>query len=366
MIADDPWGNASANQTPAEMAQGHRGLFVGYAVHAVRMRKGFDFDVLITRFGVYPGGTAATEPIALVLRNGLADDSFGAGFDCLRLDMHFKHEGRVPRPFAAADIERYHRYLASFPKLTVRRKASRIEILWAMELSSKHFEHGGAPSVAGFEQLSVEVSRALEAVRPRMAKVRDFDFAALRARVDSALASIPRDPDAFVSKLAELRATEIARSATRRAEDPWAALAIDWSEYHPSARTRLDDPFFWDIGDDHAPVGNDTGADILASYRGWRRRQKRTGAQSLAYVEKILREWEMHETGGHDAHLVRDEAFIALAFAQVMLDGAVAKEVSSRALVAIERQLASCSRWPQPATRQATLERMKAKLLALR
>lgn len=326
--------------------------------------KGFDFDLLITRFGVHPGGTAATEPIALVLRNGLVDDSFGAGFDCIRLDMHFKHEGRAPRPFAAADIERYHRYLDSFPKLTVRRKASRIEILWAMALSSKPFAHRGAPSVAGFEQLSTEVLHALEAVRPRLVKV--LDYSALRARVDSTLASIPREPDAFGSKLAELRATEHARNAARMAADPWAASAIEWTEYHPSARTLLDDPFFWDVADDHAPVGNDTGADILERYRGWRRRQKRTGAQSLAYVEKILRGWGMHESGDHDAHRVRDEAFIALAFAQVMLDGAVAEEVSSGALGAIERQLAFCAGWSEPEARRTTLELMKAKLLALR
>jgi hypothetical protein len=34
----------------------------------------------------------------------------------------------------------------------------------------------------------------------------------------------------------------------------------------------LDDPFFWQEADDFAPHGNDTGADLLADYRPWRRR----------------------------------------------------------------------------------------------
>ena len=74
----------------------------------------------------------------------------------------------------------------------------------------------------------------------------------------------------------------------------------------------------------------------------------------------------MHESGNEDAQLVRDEAFIALAFAQAMLDGAVAEPVSSRALAAIDRQLPRHAVWPQSETRRATLERMKAKLVTLR
>ena len=329
------------------------------------MSAGFNFDLVITRFGVYPGSTAATEPVALVLRSGLANETFGSGFNCVRLDMHFKHEGRAPRPFAAADIARYHQYLDTFPKVTARRKASRIEIKQAMALSPKSFADGCAPSVSGFEQLSSEVVLALKAARPKLVKIRDFELATLLAKVESTLASIPRAQKAFLATIADLKAAEHARAEAILAADPWAALSIEWTEYHPEARALLDDPFFWDMTDDHAPVGNDTGADILESYRSWRRRRTASGPQALAYVERILREWGMHESGDEDARLVRDEAFIALAFAQAMLDGAVAEAVSSRALAAIERQLACDTVWPQPEIRRATLERMKAKLIAL-
>jgi uncharacterized protein YfeS len=82
-------------------------------------------------------------------------------------------------------------------------------------------------------------------------------------------------------------------------------------------------------------------------------------------VETILHEWGMPEVGDEDARLVRDEAFIALAFAQAMLDGAIEHSVSIRALAAIDRQLRGHTVWPRPELRRSTLEKMRAKLVAL-
>lgn len=36
---------------------------------------------------------------------------------------------------------------------------------------------------------------------------------------------------------------------------------------HPKAQAILTDDFLWDCADENSPLGNDTGADILAFYR---------------------------------------------------------------------------------------------------
>jgi uncharacterized protein YfeS len=330
------------------------------------MSGGFDLDVVVTRFGVHPGTTAATAPVVLLLHEGLVSEDFGTAFDCIRIDLHFRHEGPPPGPFGPTDIARYHAYLETFPKITLRTKAKRIDALWAMSLSFEAFAPGQAPSVTGFEQLSAEVLLALEAIRPRVTKNRDLRFAPLIAKVQATIAAVPREEEAFRARIAEARSSACARELAIRAADPWAALAIDWTAYHPSARALLDDPFFWDPADDHAPVGNDTGADILESYRSWRRRRKKDVAGAVALVEEVLEEWGMRETGGEKDRLVRDEAFIALAFAQAMLDGTITSDVASRALAAIDRQLPRHATWRQPEIRRGTLEKMRAKLEALR
>jgi hypothetical protein len=86
----------------------------------------------------------------------------------------------------------------------------------------------------------------------------------------------------------------------------------------------------------------------------------------VARVERLLEEWGMSEAGDRADERVRDQAFVALAFAQAMLDGAVDGDVSARAMAAIDRQLGDLAAWPDPAARGATLEKVKAKLAALR
>jgi uncharacterized protein YfeS len=313
---------------------------------------GFDFAVTVTRFAVFPGETEATEPVTLVLREAFVDEKLGRGYERLELQLHFRHEGRPPRPFNAADVARYHRYVDEFPKVTVRTKAKRIEIRWALDLSLKPFLPGREPTVEQFQELSAEVVRALVTTRPRLAKVRDFDVAALLARVEAALAGIRREPKAFLANLERLKARSVERAARLVAADPWAALDIDWTQYHANARKMLDDPLFWDPTDESSPTGNDTGADVLESYRAWRRRRKSV-ADAITYLEKLLADW------GTRDELVRDEAFIALAFAQVMLDGTTADDVACCALAAIDRQLERTAAWPQPAVRRTALEKLR-------
>jgi uncharacterized protein YfeS len=139
--------------------------------------------------------------------------------------------------------------------------------------------------------------------------------------------------------------------ARRGAMGPWEVLDIDWDEYHPSARRVLDDPFFWDVVDDYAPYGNDTGADLLAAFIIWNRRHPRAPACEMA--KELLGEWGISafdlatvDRAAVAALLqddpialsVTDEAMIAAAFAAMKLRGSCDDETRALALSAIERQ----------------------------
>ena len=120
---------------------------------------------------------------------------------------------------------------------------------------------------------------------------------------------------------------------------------------HPRARQLLTEPFFWSIADDGAPLGNDTGADTLAFYREWRADHPNGSTQE--FVRDILAGWEVENADwllldeallgealedDHFSVLTRDDFMIALAFAQLVLDGKVDSQVREMALYSLRRQ----------------------------
>jgi uncharacterized protein YfeS len=130
---------------------------------------------------------------------------------------------------------------------------------------------------------------------------------------------------------------------------------------HPKARAALTDDYFWDCVHDNSPFGNDTGADTLAFFREWRRGHPR--GEPLRFLSRLLRGWEATDDhwevtdpaevarlaeGDRFSLDVRDEAIIALAFGQIVLEGRAEPEVKRRALTALHRQglPAALERWP--------------------
>jgi uncharacterized protein YfeS len=121
---------------------------------------------------------------------------------------------------------------------------------------------------------------------------------------------------------------------------------------HPRARQLLPNSIVWDYGDEDSPLGNDKGADTFASYLGFR------SAQPTAPVQQFIRDdlaasgiadadWDLLDAArlrtALDADdgfsvLSRDDFIIGLAFAQILVEGAVDAEVRRRALVALRRQ----------------------------
>lgn len=323
----------------------------------------FSFELEFTEMGVSPGLNQATEPIALLLHEGLCGEHFGS-LRRIRLNIAFRHQGPPPSGFRASDVSAYARYLDTLPKYSVQRKTASLEIKQTTSLSLKEFGDDCIPTVEGFEKLATEVLISLDSAQSRVSRLDEDDLVALLKRVRTLLKSMPREVVAFNRELARLKALDRARATASHETDPWAFLDVDWSKYHPAARELLDDPFFWDESDDYSPFGNDTGADIVDHYRSWRRKEGRPSSDALSQVEEVLEKWGMSEARD-DARLVRDEAFIALAFAQVAFEGSAAPDVLSCAIGAIDRQLGLCARWQEPETRRTTLERMRKKLLSL-
>jgi uncharacterized protein YfeS len=149
-------------------------------------------------------------------------------------------------------------------------------------------------------------------------------------------------------------------------------------EAHPRAREALRDDFFWDTGDPCGPFGDETGREVLDAFRDFRVEEPE--GEPLALLGALLTRWEVADASwdvveadevqalGADDELgllVRDEAIVALAFAQLIDEGRVDAEVRRRALLALARQglPALIHGWGDRARARADrVERMRAAL----
>lgn len=148
---------------------------------------------------------------------------------------------------------------------------------------------------------------------------------------------------------------------------------------HPRARSALKDPFFWDTSDPCGPFGDETGREVLEAFRDFRVEEPRGAPLDL--LAELLETWEVADgswdvvdevqvqaLGADDelGLLVRDEAILALAFAQIIVEGRVDPEVRRRALLAITRQglPVLIHGWGERAhARRERLEKMRAVLV---
>ncbi len=128
----------------------------------------FAFTLEATRFGVYPGDTAVTKAAGALLHAELASQRFGDAFDELVVDVHF----RSPTKKRRKDIARHHALLDAMPKVTVRKKARRIEVAIASPFPLARFDCPALPSPDTFAALATEILRVLGTLRPKLGRVR--------------------------------------------------------------------------------------------------------------------------------------------------------------------------------------------------
>lgn len=120
---------------------------------------------------------------------------------------------------------------------------------------------------------------------------------------------------------------------------------------HPKAQEALTDAFFWDTSNPLSPFGDETGLEVLEALQDFRLEEP--DGKVLDLLSELLARWEVTDEGwetveedevqalGADDEtglLLRDEVIIALAFAQLIVDGRVDPEVRRRAILAITRQ----------------------------
>jgi uncharacterized protein YfeS len=142
------------------------------------------------------------------------------------------------------------------------------------------------------------------------------------------------------------------------------------------------DPIFTDEVNEYGPLGNDTGADVLGHYRQWRESGNRPGQ----FLSHLLQAWEIGDCDWDDQdanviveemqrshkavfeRLTRDDAIIALAFAQIIVDGEAQPKVLERALKALQRQsqdpIIEFRGWDDPEYRKEVLAKVAAFLSA--
>ena len=118
---------------------------------------------------------------------------------------------------------------------------------------------------------------------------------------------------------------------------------------HPNAQKLFSEEWYWDGIDDYAPFGNDTGADTLDFYS--REVCRDPSLRGGMILESLLHSWGMNprwdatdddaiakvlevEPYGIDTG---DNAAIAIAFAQILLFGAVEEESRDEGLRSIAR-----------------------------
>lgn len=122
---------------------------------------------------------------------------------------------------------------------------------------------------------------------------------------------------------------------------------------HPKARQLLgDSSVVWNYGDEDSPLGNDKGPDTFAGYLAFRADQPDASVDQFIHDELALSriadtDWALLDSARLQAALDadnrysvlrRDDFILGLAFAQLLLEGAVDAEVLRRALLALHRQ----------------------------
>ena len=165
------------------------------------------------------------------------------------------------------------------------------------------------------------------------------------------------DPFAFMDWLGNERRKTWASDAALRADaaeaheankarydslDPWEKLDIDWLKLAANARDILNDPRDWSQGDDFSPHGNDTGADIWASWSEYSRCSPERASAALGVRVP---------TGPDDQdhiwwHWV--EVHLALAFGHIKKKGSCPDALRAQTLAVIraeKRRAAPLSDW---------------------
>jgi uncharacterized protein YfeS len=272
----------------------------------------------------------------------------------------------------------FHDSLAGLPAVRWSPKRSRLDVRFVSRVPAEQVLDVAEPELVVFQAIVLEAAVMLLSTLSEHKAMRKA--VPLRA-LESALSRAQEELPTTVSELRHFATEQQGRAiATAALLSPWDKLGIDWAQFHPAARRLLDDPFFWDSVDEYAPHGNDTGADLLDAFREWRRGHAKIPASR--FLPLMLKRWNyssgvallldkpMSQWDDDDELMLEviDEANIAIAFAQMKIEGRCDEDLREAALLSIERQLDPAVHahfaWSLPLEHRDRLEQLRAKLSA--
>jgi len=291
----------------------------------------------------------------------LNDANYGPALAELTVCMHFQNSG-PPRKTLEGSYATFHANRSTLPKVVFRRSRQTAQIDVSSELidgSEWDFKRGLSLALfrAGFD----EVLSALKLLKIRLTPKDDFQLDEFIAHCEKQRPMLPTTDAELVELQKRIRERE---AAIRAAKSPWELLGIDWRDFHPNARSVLDDPFFWECANDFSPNGNDTGAELLEDYRAWLKRGP--NRDPLEFLKLLGQRWGMSldEDAATDVDVL-NEAAIALAFAELKLRGECRRSAAEFALRAVQRQRQAAldaQDWPHREDRLKSLDAIEAKL----
>ena len=275
-------------------------------------------------------------------------DGSAFGIMELSVDVHFA-TALAPRQTLETHHEQFQQTLQSLPKVRYETRKQRLSIKFKSDrgLAEDIVDEPAAAddparaygvttrprknSPARFRAAFAELEDLLRALIPRLNGKPGLKYKAFVDEVARVRAALP-EADADVAALYQSCAAR--RRAAHDAQPWWQKLGIEWGDYHPNARALLDDPLFWD-------ATNDTWFDVLAAFKTWRPRNRERSPSTM--LEKLFRSWGVGEGAAVDdedlAQSMRNEAYVALALAQIKLEGVCDRDVCDNALAAIERMI---------------------------
>jgi len=315
--------------------------------------------VMVKTYNLYGGNTSLS-----LIADYLSDDApyFGPAINELTVTMHFV-SSPPPKKTLESLFHDYHASFTKLPKVVFRRSREQASVDYISTLLDGRDLHTS-------RRLSLELFRAglsevvdhLSMLRSRLKPSDSFDLANFLAHCEHRRDAAPESQEVI-----DILATTLKRKRQEAVDrlSPWDKLGLDWRDFHPGARTKLDDPFYWSSTDEFSPNGNDTGADVLGLYRDWiKRNPERPATEFLA---SLFHQWGFSlPPDSAAAQQVYDEASIGLAFAELKLRATCDKDVAVLATAAASRQRAEAelaTDWPPRETRLKALERIESKLL---
>jgi uncharacterized protein YfeS len=303
------------------------------------------------------GVHTSISPVLSFLLQGTS--GFGDAINELSVTLHFATAGPAEKTLESHHDD-HHRNRKTLPKVVFRRARGQMCIDIASDLmDGDDWKPSPLLSLPIFAGAVEEVIGALTLMKKRLKPSDAFDLEGFLTHCNEARKLIPATSEELQILGAHLQA---AKEAKRNAMPPWDKIEIEWDKLHPEAREILDDPFFWDCGDDFSPNGNDTGADLLTEYSKWVKRNKH--GDPMVFLQQLAIRWGYTDLDSMDA-LIRDEAAIALAFAEIKLRASCNAEARDFAVKAIHRQRReahSSSEWVHRDERLTKLNLLETKL----